>query len=268
MDYSTIIAQELNIRPAQVRATIELLDAGNTLPFIARYRKEATGSLDEDQIRRLADSLNRLRTLDERRQTILASIEEQDKLTPELRAQIEGAQTMTALEDLYLPYRPKRRTRASIAREKGLEGLADLIIQQARLHQSVEQIAAPYLNDEVPTVEDAYAGARDIVAETISDHAGIRGTVREKALKWGVVSFDGDDVKFQSVAIDDDGNPGMWTAAAAAGDEIHVLYGAPEAGGGSELRHLALTAATTPSSGSRSPRRRPRSTTPRRSPAG
>lgn len=187
MNYSTIIAKELNIRPTQVSATIELLDAGNTLPFIARYRKEMTGGLDEDQIRRLSESLSRLRSLDERRQTILASIEEQGKLTQELRAQIDAAQTMTALEDLYLPYRPKRRTRASIAREKGLEGLADLIMQQARLQQSLDQIAAPYLNDEVPTTDDAFAGARDIVAETISDHAGIRGTVREKALKWGVL---------------------------------------------------------------------------------
>jgi uncharacterized protein len=192
--YDTRIAQELNIRPSQVSATIELLDAGNTLPFIARYRKEATGGLDEDQIRQLSEKLTQFRSLDERRQTILASIEEQGKLTPELRAQILAAQTMTALEDLYLPYRPKRRTRASIAREKGLAGLADLIIQQARLRQSLEEIAKPYLNDDVLTIADAYSGARDIVAETISDHAGVRGTVREKALKWGLL---------QSEKIDD-----------------------------------------------------------------
>jgi protein Tex len=194
VNYDTRIAQELNVRPAQVSATIELLDAGNTLPFIARYRKEMTGGLDEDQIRQLSEKLTHLRALDERRQTILTSIEEQGKLTPELRAQINAAQTITALEDLYLPYRPKRRTRASIAREKGLAGLADLILEQARLRQSLDEIAKPYLNDEVPTTGDAFSGARDIVAETISDHAGIRGTVREKALKWGLL---------QSEKIDD-----------------------------------------------------------------
>ncbi len=188
MTYSNQIAQELNVRPAQVSATIELLDAGNTLPFIARYRKEMTGGLDEDQIRRLSELLVRLRALDERRATMLATIESQGKLTPELRAQIDAATTLTTLEDLYLPYRPKRRTRAIIARERGLAGLADLILQQPKLRQSVDEIAAPYLNADVPTTADAYAGARDIVAETISDHAGVRGTLRERALKWGVLN--------------------------------------------------------------------------------
>lgn len=183
----TVIAQQLQIRPEQVKAATDLLDAGNTLPFIARYRKEMTGALDEDQLRRLEESLTHLRTLDERRQTILASIEEQGKLTPELKAQIAAAQSMTALEDLYLPYRPKRRTRAGIAREKGLAGLADLILQQARVRQREDEIAAPYLNADVLTVEDAFAGARDIVAEMISDDARVRGSVREKALKWGLL---------------------------------------------------------------------------------
>ncbi len=187
MNHTTTIAQTLNVSPAQVKTTIELLDAGNTLPFIARYRKEMTGGLDEDQIRRLQEQLNHLRALDERRQTILASIEEQGKLTPDLSAQFTAAQSLNELEDLYLPYRPKRRTRAGIAREKGLEGLADLILQQARLRQSETEIATPYVTAEVPTVEEAFAGARDIVAETISDHARIRGGVREKALKWGVL---------------------------------------------------------------------------------
>ncbi len=187
MNYATTIAQALNIRPEQVKTTIELLDAGNTLPFIARYRKEMTGALDEDQIRRLAEMVNHLRTLDERRQAILASIEEQGKLTPELSAQIAAASSLTALEDLYLPYRPKRRTRAGIAREKGLSDLADRILQQVRVRQSEAEIAAPFLNAEVPTVEEAFAGARDIVAETISDDARIRGSVREKALKWGLL---------------------------------------------------------------------------------
>ena len=123
-NYAQVIAEQLKLRPAQVAATIELLDAGNTLPFIARYRKEMTGGLDEEQMRLLERDADGLRALDKRRATILASIEEQGKLTPELRAQILAAATLTALEDLYLPYRPKRRTRASIAREKGLQPLA------------------------------------------------------------------------------------------------------------------------------------------------
>ncbi|HLY29369.1 MAG TPA: Tex family protein [Aggregatilineales bacterium] len=181
------IAAELNIRPAQVAATVALLDAGNTLPFIARYRKEMTGSLDEDQIRRLSELLDRLRALDERRTSILASIQEQGKLTSELQAQIAAAETLTALEDLYLPYKPKRRTRASIAREKGLQGLADLILQQARSSQQPEQLAAAYINDQVANVEEALAGARDVVAETISDNAEVRGNLRERALRYGLL---------------------------------------------------------------------------------
>jgi len=187
MNHITTIAQALNLRPEQVKTTIELLDAGNTLPFIARYRKEMTGGLDEDQIRRLEETINQLRRLDERRQTILESIEEQGKLTPELSAQFAAVQSITALEDLYLPYRPKRRTRAAIAREKGLTGLADLILQQGRVRHSEDQIASPYLSTDVPTAADAFAGARDIVAETISDDARVRGGVREKALKWGML---------------------------------------------------------------------------------
>ncbi len=187
MNHITTIAQALSLRPEQVKTTIELLDAGNTLPFIARYRKEMTGGLDEDQIRRLEETINQLRRLDERRQTILESIEEQGKLTPELSAQFAALQSITALEDLYLPYRPKRRTRAAIAREKGLTGLADLILQQGRVRDSEDQIASPYLSTDVPTAADAFAGARDIVAETISDDARVRGGVREKALKWGML---------------------------------------------------------------------------------
>ncbi|MCI0485810.1 MAG: RNA-binding transcriptional accessory protein [Blastocatellia bacterium] len=187
MNHAQQIAARLNLRPTQVAAVIELLDAGNTLPFIARYRKEATGALDEDQLRQISGLIASLRALDERRQTILASIEEQGKLTPELRQQLLAADTRALLEDLYLPYKPKRRTRATIAREKGLEGLADLILKQLVTRQSVNQIAAPYLSDEVTTVEDALAGARDIVAETVSDHAGVRKRLREKAQRWAVV---------------------------------------------------------------------------------
>src|SRR5512143_1401852 len=131
MTHAEQIASQLNVRPSQVTAVIKLLDDGNTVPFIARYRKEMTGSLDDEQIRVIADELVRLRALDERRAVILASIEEQGKLTDELRASIDAAVTMTALEDLYAPYKKKRRTRAMIAREKGFEPLAQLILEQS-----------------------------------------------------------------------------------------------------------------------------------------
>jgi protein Tex len=186
MDFAQTIATQLRLKGEQVAATIALFDEGNTLPFIARYRKEKTGSLDEDQLRQLKESLDSLRALEERRQAIIASIEEQGKLTPELRQQLLDAETRTALEDLYQPYKPKRRTRASIARDKGLQGLADLILQQAPARQTLDQLAAPFLNEQVPTAEEAFAGARDIVAETISDHPGVRGLTRAKALQWGV----------------------------------------------------------------------------------
>lgn len=186
-NYSQKIAQSLNLAPQQVAAAIELLDAGNTLPFIARYRKEFTGSLDEAELRQIGETLEKLRTLDQRRDTILRSIEEQGKLSPELRDQIETAETMTALEDLYLPYKPKRRTRAQIARERGLEPLAVMIIQQRRAQGSAQELAAPFVQGEVNSPEEALAGACDIVAETISDDAGIRGEVREKALRYGVL---------------------------------------------------------------------------------
>jgi uncharacterized protein len=185
MDYAQKISLELHVQPAQVAATIELLDQDNTLPFIARYRKEVTGGLDEEQIRQLSELLDKLRSLDERRKTILKSIEEQGKLTPELQVHILQADSATRLEDLYQPYKPKRRTRASIARENGLEGLADLILQQALVTQSLAELAAPFLSENVPGVEEAWAGARYIVAETISDHPEVRQQVRAKGLLWG-----------------------------------------------------------------------------------
>ncbi len=185
MKYAENIAKQLGLRAHQVAAAIELFDEGNTIPFIARYRKEATGTLDEEQLRQIESALERLRALDERRETVLASIEEQGKLTDELRQKIQAAETMTALEDLYQPYKPKRRTRAGIAREKGLQGLADLILQQARTRETPEALARGYLNEQVPTVEDALAGARDIAAETISDHPEVRRLTREKAMQWG-----------------------------------------------------------------------------------
>lgn len=188
MSHERIIATALSIRPEQVAATVALLDNGNTIPFIARYRKEATGTLDEEQLLHIAQQIERLRALDERRASILASIEEQGKLSAELRASIEAAVTMTALEDLYAPYRPRRRTRASIAREKGLEPLAGLILGQPRTAQTAAQLAEPFRSEAVPTVEEALAGARDIVAELISDHAVVRGRLRERAMQVGVLA--------------------------------------------------------------------------------
>src|SRR5512141_3137446 len=185
--YAEPIAKLLGLRAQQVAAAIELLDEGNTIPFIARDRKEATGTLDEEQLRQIETALDRARTLDERRATVLASIEEQGKLTEELRLNIQAAETMTALEDLYQPYKPKRRTRASIAREKGLQGLADWIIQQPVTKTPLAEIVKPFLNDQVADAEEAWSGARDIVAETISDNAEVRRVTREKALKWGTL---------------------------------------------------------------------------------
>jgi uncharacterized protein len=179
------LAAQIGIRPEQAAATIALLDDGNTLPFIARYRKEQTGGLDEDQIRRLVEALTTRRAVDARRAAIVASLEEQGSATPELLAQLAAAETRTALEDLYAPYRPKRRTRASIARERGLQPLADLILRQALTRQTPEQLAVPFLGAEVATVEEALAGARDIVAEAISDHPDVRRLTRDRALQWG-----------------------------------------------------------------------------------
>ncbi|GAB4487090.1 MAG: Tex family protein [Anaerolineales bacterium] len=184
MSHAETIASLLKVKPSQVQATIQLLDEGNTVPFIARYRKEMTGTLDDEQVRIVADEIARLRAIDERRATILASIQEQGKLTDELKAAIEAAESMTALEDLYAPYKPKRRTRAMIAKEKGLQPLADKIIAQAKDKRPLEEIAAEFLNEQVTTWQEAFEGARDIVAETISDNANVRQAVREKALKF------------------------------------------------------------------------------------
>src|SRR5512135_1715217 len=158
MTHAQQIATQVKVKPEQVSATIELLDAENTLPFIARYRKEATGGLDEDQIRQITEMLERLRAVDERRKAILKSIEEQGKLTPELAQQLQAADTLTALEDLYQPYRPKRSTRASVAREKGLDGLAEWIKKQPLTEETLSKIAQPFLNERVTTEEEAWAG--------------------------------------------------------------------------------------------------------------
>ena len=187
MTHAEKISSLINAKPSQVDATVRLLDEGNTVPFIARYRKEMTGSLDDEQVRVVADEIVRLRAIDERRAAILKSVEEQGKLTDELKAAIDAAETMTALEDLYAPYKPKRRTRAMVARERGLEPLAEMILAQS-LDSSPEGAAAGFLNDDIPTVEDALQGARDIVAETISENANVRSATREKALKFATLT--------------------------------------------------------------------------------
>ena len=186
-DVSQRLAVELGLDRAAVVRTVVLFDEGNTLPFIARYRKEVTGGLDEEQLRRLAERLRYLRGLEERREQVLRSIEEQGKLTPELADSISAAETLQALEDLYLPYRPKRRTRATVARERGLEPLAQLILDQKVTRQTKESLAAPFLTEQVPTVEEAWAGARDIVAEVVAEDAQVRGRIRELAQATGVI---------------------------------------------------------------------------------
>jgi uncharacterized protein len=187
MKYAEKIASLYSLRPQQVQAAIALLDEGNTIPFIARYRKERTESLDEEQLRQVQSGLERLRATDERRATILKSIEEQGKLDQDLQNRIQAAETLNQLEDLYLPYKPKRRTRAMIARQRGLEGLAEWILKQPLTRTPLEEIARPFLNEEVPAAADAWQGARDILAEQISDDAEIRAAVREKALQWGAL---------------------------------------------------------------------------------
>ena len=187
MTHAEKLAHLIKAKASQVDATVRLLDEGNTVPFIARYRKEMTGSLDDEQVRIVADEIVRLRAIDERRAAILKSVEEQGKLTDELKAAIEAAENMTALEDLYAPYKPKRRTRAMVARERGLEPLAEMILSQS-LDGSPEETAAQFITENVPTVQDALQGARDIVAETISDNANVRSATREKALKFATLT--------------------------------------------------------------------------------
>ena len=179
------MAQELGLKADQIARTVQLLDEDNTIPFIARYRKEVTGGLDEEQLRAIQTRLNYLRNLEERKETVLKSIAEQGKLTPELEAKIRAAMVLQEVEDLYLPYKPKRRTRATVARERGLEPLAELILAQEVTEGRLERFAQDYLSEEVPTVEDAYAGARDIVAEVVSEDAEVRRAVRERTFDQG-----------------------------------------------------------------------------------
>ncbi|MCR5345185.1 MAG: RNA-binding transcriptional accessory protein [Lachnospiraceae bacterium] len=189
MDIIKAIAEELKIRPAQVEATVKLIDEGNTIPFIARYRKEVTGALNDEVLRNLHERLLYLRNLEEKKEQVLNSIEEQGKLTDELRAAIVAATTMVAVDDLYLPYRPKRRTRATIAKEKGLEPLANIILLQ-RLNTPLDTEAAKYIDEskEVMSAEDAISGAKDIIAESVSENADYRKYIREYTVEHGMVS--------------------------------------------------------------------------------
>jgi uncharacterized protein len=186
LNHYSKIAKELGIRDEQVISTVELLDEGGTVPFISRYRKEITGSLDEVQVASVRDRLQQLRDLDKRKEAVLKSIEEQGKLTEELSKKIHAAETMSVLEDIYLPYKPKRRTKGTIAKEKGLEPLAKLIFEQNSI--DLENTAKPYLNQEkeVKSVEDALNGARDIIAEWINEEADIRKKLRELFIEEGV----------------------------------------------------------------------------------
>jgi uncharacterized protein len=180
-----IIAAELAVAEKQVTATVALLDEGATVPFISRYRKELTGSLDEVQVANIRDRVQQLRELDKRREAILKSLTDLGKLTPELEKQVNEAETMVALEDIYLPYRPKRKTRATAAREKGLQPLADVLLEQNNIDP--ELIAAEYISDEkgVASVEEALAGARDIIAETVAENAEVRTKIRELFVEKG-----------------------------------------------------------------------------------
>lgn len=188
MDIIKTLAEELQIERRQAEAAVKLIDEGNTIPFIARYRKEATGSLNDEVLRNLDERLRYLRSLEERKEQVMASISEQEKLTPELKKQILEAKTLVAVEDLYRPYRPKRRTRAIIAKEKGLEPFAELIGSES-LTVPAEEAAAAYLSEEkgVLTAEDAIQGAKDILAERISDTAGYRTYIRNITMNKGVL---------------------------------------------------------------------------------
>ena len=200
MDMIQVLTQELQVKKWQVEAAVKLIDEGNTIPFISRYRKEATGSLNDEQLRQLHERLTYLRNLEDKKAQVLSSIEEQGKLTPELKAQIEAAQTLVVVEDLYRPYRPKRRTRATIAKEKGLEPLANVIMLQLT-KKTLEEEAQPFVNPEkeVNTAADAIAGAKDIIAEYISDEADYRIYIRDLTVKKGKIVSSAKDKETQSV---------------------------------------------------------------------
>ena len=200
MDIIQKLTQELEVQRWQVEAAVQLIDEGNTIPFISRYRKEVTGSLNDEQLRKLHERLQYLRNLEEKKEQVLATIEEQGNLTEELKAQILAAETLVVVEDLYRPYRPKRRTRATIAKEKGLEPLAALIMLQ-KLDMPLEEVAAEYISEEkeVANAEEAIEGAKDIIAEQISDEADYRIYIRDLTTKQGKIISVAKDPEEQSV---------------------------------------------------------------------
>lgn len=200
MDIILKIKEELNVEKWQVEAAVKLIDEGNTIPFISRYRKEATGSLNDEQLRNLGERLNYLRNLEEKKAQVIGSIEEQGKLTEELRKKIEEAQTLVVVEDLYRPYRPKKKTRASVAKEKGLEGLAEYILAQDATEE-IEKEAAKYISEEKEVADEkqAISGAMDIIAERISDEADYRSYIRQATVEEGKVISSAKDEKAESV---------------------------------------------------------------------
>ena len=200
MDIIQKIKEELQVEKWQVEAAVKLIDEGNTIPFISRYRKEVTGSLNDEQLRNLDERLTYLRSLEDKKEQVLKSIEEQGKLTDELKEKILAAQTLVVVEDLYRPYRPKRKTRASIAKEKGLEPLAEYILCQEATEPVLNE-AAKYVSEEkeVKTPEEALQGAQDIIAEMISDDADHRLYIRNITVEEGIVTGTAKDEKAQSV---------------------------------------------------------------------
>ncbi len=200
MDIIKSITSELGVRREQVEAAVKLIDEGNTIPFIARYRKEVTGSLNDEQLRTLSERLSYLRNLEDKKTSVINTIEELGKMTPELKKQILDAQTLVVVEDLYRPYRPKRRTRATVAREKGLEPLANLILLQMT-KKTMEEEAAAFLSEEkeVKTIEDALSGAKDILAEHISDEADYRIRIREMTFERGTIVSEAKNPEAESV---------------------------------------------------------------------
>lgn len=200
MDILNKLREELQVERWQVEAAVKLIDEGNTIPFISRYRKEATGSLNDEVLRNLYERLNYLRNLEEKKTSVMASIEEQGKLTDDLKNKILAAETLVVVEDLYRPYRPKRKTRASVAKEKGLDGLADLIREQ-KFSGSLEEAAAAYVNPEkgAADTKEALQGAQDILAEGISDEADYRMYIRKITMDEGKLTSTARDEKAQSV---------------------------------------------------------------------
>ena len=184
-EHLDLISAELNIKNWQVSNVARLIDEGATIPFISRYRKEQTGSLDEVAVASVKEKLAKFEELEKRKQTVLTTIEEQGKLTPDLKQRIEGCFDSTELEDIYLPYKPKRRTKATIAKERGLEPLATLIMRQ--VDKDIESKAERFLTDDVPTVTDALQGARDIIAEWVSESEKARNVVRRHFSRFAII---------------------------------------------------------------------------------